>query len=247
MRGRGMVAAATGVMLAAGAVVLPAPGAGAAPVTREAFYAALTAAISQSGPLVPGTTLRVVQVEATDPKSRPVTRTSVVNPDGSLTLRQSLPGLVREVRCTAIDRCWERVRDSRSDRRWHRLRKGAIRITTVIPENVTPTPDLWPANATFEDTTTPEGERRLTARYTSNGGTTRDRYIVEPHRVTRELSRVDADDEVVESLSVSFASQVIPVKVIAPRPRAIGRPFTASRTPGPSYADTFEVYANLSS
>lgn len=247
MRVRGMTAAVTAALLAAVPVLFPGSGASAAPVTREAFYAALTSAISQSGPLVPGTTLRYAQVDVDGPGARPVTRKDMVNPDGSLTLRRATAGRVREVRCSAVDRCWERVRDSRSDRRWHRLVRGAITLATIVPENITPTPGLWPANATFDDTTTPEGVRKLTARYTSNGGTTIDRYIVEAHRVTRELSRVDANDDVIASTTVSFESQVLPVKVTAPRTRTIGRPFTPSRTPGPSYVGRFEAYANISS
>jgi hypothetical protein len=247
MRVRGMTAAVTAALLTAVPVLFQGSGASAAPVTREAFYAALTSAISQSGPLVPGTTLRFTQVEVAGPGARPVTRKDVVNPDGSLTLRRAVAGRVREVRCSAIDRCWERVIDSRSDRRWHRLLPGAVTLTTIVPDFVTPTSDLWPIDATFDDTTTSGGMRRLTARYTSNGGTTLDRYIVEAHRVTRDLSRVDANDEVIGSIAVSFESQPLPVKVTAPRARTIGRPFTPSRTPGPSYVGRFEAYANIPS
>ena len=114
-----------------------APPSSAAPTTSEDFYARLTAAIDASAVFDRGTTFTYRSIEFSESLAtpEPIVVLQTVNPDGSLTYRQTTLDSVTDVRCVGLDRCWLRQLETKGDDRdWHAMPAGAVYYSSTRPD-----------------------------------------------------------------------------------------------------------------
>lgn len=245
MRTRFISAAVSGAAVLA--MLMTAPTASATPSTADAFSSALTEAVASSGVFDRGTTVTVREAGTRDGPgtSEPFRRAQTVNPDGSLTLRNTDLDGVNEVRCTRVDMCWQRVTDKNRDREWHPMPEGAIYYTSTKPDVLTFAPADLRDDATLDITDVAGEGRVFTYTYPAGEATGTFRWTVSAGRYLLRWYSTRPDGTVDPLASLTYTSQPKRIPVAAPPEDLIGLPTTAFEgLDGPYFNPYFDVNIN---
>ena len=216
-----LIAAIPVVALACGSLVTP-PAASAAPVTAEEFKAALSAATDASAVLTKGTTVSLTHFECCGDEA-PTRMT--VNPNGSRVLNAPDGGGRLSIRCTRVDRCWERSEPAYGDRKWHRLPEGAVTYEQVRGQWWDRFVDFdWGLDATYDVSELSDGSRTFAAVVPDSNGVLTGTFVVSGGRLAMRADLAEDGGRPTLVLSVELSSRNEPLVVSAPARSAMGRP-----------------------
>ena len=244
------VTTAASILLGLALIAALAPLALAGDLRRGPFLVRLYAASDASGAFAPDTTLTFSEAGYND-NGEWTSLTTIVNPDGSMTLRDVHPSVTWDVRCAAIDVCWERTTDrsASADLLWYPLPAGAVEYQVANTYYALPRPGYWIDEARYAIRTAPGGSHLFTAvsESESESGSYRvtNAIAVRERTVTWSLRVRLPSGRNVPQLRVSWTSQPQPVPVVAPDSSLTAPP---GAEPGSwSFRSTFTVNQNARS
>lgn len=223
MNSRGRTLLVAGMALVLLGPTMPAA---ASPVTPDFFFPSLKQAIDESGLFDRGTTLTIRSLEFSESLAtpEPIVRLQVVNPDGSLTYRRTTLDSVKDVRCPALDQCWQRITAKEGDQAWHALPPGALYYSSSTPGLFDRLGANDPATPGWEISDGPDSSRVFTFTYAAGSSTGEMRWIVQRRHLTMTWSVVSGSGQRNVLASESYTATSRHIRISRPTPATIGSP-----------------------